>query len=92
MAIAKRPSGNKGATNIPNEKAVENFIAGAGQGKTGTPALEEKSAKKIGVMVYFDRDVLSRVDATAKKHGLSRSSWLHSKAIEALDQDGPDRR
>ena len=42
--------------------------------------------RKKGIMVYFDEEVLARVDAQAKRQGLSRSSWLHSKAIEALDQ------
>jgi hypothetical protein len=38
-------------------------------------------------MVYFDPEVVKKVDGRAKKEGLSRSAWLHSKAIRALEEE-----
>jgi hypothetical protein len=91
MAIVKpsRPNPNKGTPTADQDKAAESFIAGAGA-PAQSPAVEpepEAQQKKRGFMVYFDPDVLAKVDALAKRKGLSRSAWIHSLAITALEKD-----
>jgi uncharacterized protein (DUF4415 family) len=69
MAIAKKPSRTTTNTQPTDpEKAAEAFIAGAG----GAP--EPADARKTPVMIRFDRDLLQRVDAAAKRRGISRSA------------------
>jgi hypothetical protein len=82
MAIAKRPGSNKAPVVNKDEQAIEEFI----EGKTQQPA-STRPAKKVGIMVYFDPEVVKKVDGRAKKEGLSRSAWLHSKAIRALEEE-----
>ena len=80
MAIAKKPS--RSTTNTqPNdpEKAAEAFIAGAGS------VPEQADTRKTPVMIRFDRDLLQRVDAAAKRRGISRSAWVMYTLSRALD-------
>jgi predicted HicB family RNase H-like nuclease len=75
MAIARKPNRN---TTDP-EKAAEAFIAGAG----GAP--EQAVVHKTPVMIRFDRELLDRVDAAAKRRGISRSAWVQYTISRALD-------
>ena len=80
MAIAKKP--NRSTTNTEAsdpEKAAEAFIAGAG----GAP--EQAVGHKTPVMIRFDRELLDRVDAAAKRRGISRSAWVQYTISRALD-------
>ena len=80
MVIVKKPA--RSTTNIrtPNpEKAAEAFIAGAG----GAP--EHAVVHKTPVMIRFDRELLDRVDAAAKRRGISRSAWVQYTISRALD-------
>jgi predicted HicB family RNase H-like nuclease len=80
MAIAKKSQHN--TTNIQPanpEKAAEAFIAGAGV------APEQADTRKAPVMIRFDRDLLERVDAAAKRRGISRSAWVQYTLSRALD-------
>lgn len=87
MAITK-PTKPGRATNADQDKAAESFIAGAGATAQPAPASDApKVERKKSFMVYFDPDVLEKVDALAKRKGLSRSAWLHSLAIKALEQE-----
>ena len=97
MAIVKRPGAGSGK-NIPvneKEQAIEQFIAGSAGVASGGSQDNMASAngaapekiKKQGIMVYFDPQVLARVDQAAHAKGLSRSSWIHQKAIEALEEN-----
>ena len=80
MAIAKNPNRNITNTQTADpEKAAEAFIAGAG----GAP--EQAVAHKTPVMIRFDRDLLDRVDAAAKRRGISRSAWVQYTISRALD-------
>lgn len=74
MAIAKKPGGKP-----PAEVDAERFIAGA--------ALQEDAAPKgrIATMVRFDAALLAKVDAAAKRRGISRSAWIQYTLSEALD-------
>jgi hypothetical protein len=83
MAIAKKPKSNHSESSGPQiEQAAEAFISGAG---TGT---EEKKAttKKVPVMMRFDPSVLEKVDAAAKRRGISRSAWIQFTVSRAIDQ------
>ena len=68
MAIAKRPSSNK-----PTDAEADKFIAGAGA--TAAPVVEPAKGR-VAIMVRFDAALLERVDAAAKKRGVSRSAWI----------------
>lgn len=83
MAIAKKPKRNQDEISSPTaESAAEAFISGAGK-----PAeAETDEGKKVPVMMRFDRDVLKRVDAAAKRRGISRSAWIQFTVSRALDQ------
>ncbi len=88
MAIAKRPGAKKPVLLSKDDKAAEDFITGANKAQQQTETKAKlKPSKKVGIMVYFDPDVLAKVDAHAKRLGLSRSGWLHSTAIRALAED-----
>lgn len=63
----------------PADKAAEAFIAGKPTGK-GDP-----NAGKAVVNMRMDTDLLARIDADAKRMGLSRSAWLHVAANKMLD-------
>ena len=77
MAIAKRPNSNK-----PIDAEAEKFIAGA-----GAPAapVAEPVKGRVATMVRFDAALLGKVDAAAKKRGVSRSAWIQYTLSEALE-------
>ena len=80
MAIAKKPHHSTTNTQPADpEKAAEAFIAGAGG------ASEQADSRKAPVMIRFDRDLLERVDAAAKRRGISRSAWVQYTVSRALD-------
>jgi hypothetical protein len=80
MVIAKKPGRRTMNTQPADaEKAAEAFIAGAG----GAP--EQADPRKTPVMIRFDRDLLARVDAAAKRRGISRSAWVQYTVSRALD-------
>lgn len=81
MAIAKTPKRQQTAKTLPREeRAAEAFIAGAGE--VGT----SEETRKVPIMMRFDRAVLTRVDAAAKRRGISRSAWIQFTVSRALDQ------
>jgi predicted HicB family RNase H-like nuclease len=77
MAIAKKPGSKP-----PSDVSAERFIAGAG-------AVEQTQTPKRGrvaTMVRFDAALLEKVDAAAKKRGVSRSAWIQYTLSEALEE------
>ena len=48
-------------------------------------ARRSKRTRKTPVMIRFDRDLLERVDAAAKRRGISRSAWVQYTISRALD-------
>ncbi len=83
MAIAKTPKRHQTAKTLPrHERAAEAFIAGAGESSTAT----SEETRKVPIMMRFDREVLARVDAAAKRRGISRSAWIQFTVSRALDQ------
>ena len=83
MAIAKRPRSD--AARVPpsdeREREIEAFITGGGKHPEPEP-----EAKRTRVMMRFDPDLLRRVDAAARRRGVTRTAWLHMVASRALDQ------
>ena len=81
MAIARRPVS---ALALPkDDRAAEAFIAGAA--KPPAPAVSAEDAGRAPVMLRFDRELLKKVDAAAKRRGISRSSWIQFTVSRALD-------
>lgn len=85
MALAKRPNRHQeGNAPAPtDERAIQAFI----EKGNATEETKPKKAKKTAIMVYFDPDVLEQVDAAAQRKHLSRSAWLHLRALEALNEE-----
>ena len=79
MAIARKPN-SKPLIDADAEK----FIAGAGALTKAAPAAEAKG--RIATMVRFDAALLRKVDAAAKRRGVSRSAWIQYTLSEALEE------
>jgi hypothetical protein len=68
-----------------DERQAEAFIAGAAM-KTATVPSAAREPEKTVVNMRFDSDLLARVDAAAKRQGISRTAWLHVAASKALER------
>ncbi len=88
MAIAKRPA----SPSVPEpssrerERQIDAFISGAGKLGPAHPSVE---LKKKPTPVRFDPEMYPRIDAAAKRRGLSRAAWVRlvvSQALEAEDK------
>jgi predicted HicB family RNase H-like nuclease len=78
MAIAKRPERPHKATD--EDQAASRFIAGAAKPKA--------EAHKTPTTLRFDPDLLERIDAAAKRRGISRSAWIQYTLSRVLDEEG----
>src|SRR3546814_6367015 len=96
MAIARKP--NSKPKSPMDEAAADAFIAGAAKPKAEPIATEADEAgqgaepRKSPVMLRFDRALLAKVDAAAKRRGLSRSAWIQFTVSRALDAGGGEGR
>ena len=89
MAITKRPKPRLApvAPAEERERKIEAFIAGTEPAETALPEPEpEPDPKRVRVMMRFDPTLLQRIDAAARRRGVSRTAWLHVVASRALDQ------
>jgi predicted HicB family RNase H-like nuclease len=77
MAIAKKPQRHHKDT---AEKTAERFIASASSDET---ALSREG--KVATTLRFDPNLLARIDAAAKRRGVSRSAWIQYTLSRALD-------
>lgn len=68
----------------PVEAKAEAFIANANRSRPTVPIAEE--ASKAVVNVRFDTALLGRVDADARRLGISRTAWLHVAASNMLEK------
>jgi hypothetical protein len=50
-----------------------------------TPAPQDDDTGKATISLRFDTQVLARIDADAKRLGISRTAWLHVVAGERLE-------
>ena len=87
MAIAKRPKPStlRVASLEEQERKIEAFITGVEPTIAAGPELKS-DLKRARVMMRFDPALLQRIDAAARRHGVSRTAWLHMVASRALDQ------
>jgi hypothetical protein len=53
------------------------------------PTLQDDDTGIATISLRFDTQVLARVDAAAKRLGISRTAWLHLAAGERLDRKDP---
>jgi hypothetical protein len=49
------------------------------------PTPQDDDASKTAITLLFDTRVLVRIDADAKRIGISRTAWLHVAADERLE-------
>jgi hypothetical protein len=75
---------------IAAEAKADAFISGASL-KTSAPSSAKAQAaapptEKVVVNMRFDPVLLERVDASAKKRGISQTAWLHWAAAEMLGE------
>jgi hypothetical protein len=70
-----------------DDKKATAFIAGGALKATpATPAALDQPVGKAVVNMRFDGQLLARIDAAAKRQGISRTAWLHVAASKALEQ------
>ncbi|WP_030538621.1 hypothetical protein [Sphingobium sp. DC-2] len=88
MAIARKP--NSKPKSPADDAAADAFIAGAAKPAAAPIAAAEEAGegsepRKSPVMLRFDRALLAKVDAAAKRRGISRSAWIQFTVSRALD-------
>jgi hypothetical protein len=71
-------NGDDGAAPRPTESAAPAALVPA------TPTSQD-DADKTAITLLFDTQVLTRIDAAAKRVGISRTAWLHVAADERLE-------
>ena len=65
-----------------SDRKAEAFISGAG---AASAAPADTKAGKVTVNMKFDAELRRRVDAAARRQGISRTAWLSVAASKALD-------
>ncbi len=81
MDIAERPGSTQHA-----EVNADRFDSGAGL-QQAEPEPTSGKERRVATMVRFDADLLRRIDATAKRRGISRSAWISITLSQAIDPD-----
>ena len=76
MPIGKKPK--KQRVTPDRERAAEQFIAAAGEPPAET--------RKVMTTLRFDAALLARIDAAAKRRGVSRSAWILYNLSRALEE------
>ena len=76
MPIGKKPKKQRIAAD--RERAAEQFIAAASE-----PSAE---SHKVTTTLRFDVELLARIDAAAKRRGVSRSAWILYNLSRALEE------
>jgi predicted HicB family RNase H-like nuclease len=75
MSIGKKPSRQRATAD--RERAAEQFIAAASE--------PSAAARRIMTTLRFDAALLARIDAAAKKRGVSRSAWIQYNLSRVLE-------
>jgi hypothetical protein len=79
MAIRVPP----GVKSVEADQKATAFIAGSSKSAVATVDAE---AAKVVVNLRFDAVLLAKVDAAAKRQGITRTAWLHRAAFDALGE------
>jgi hypothetical protein len=94
MAIRERiTSSQNKATQEDKEKLsklADAFIAGAGTGANAVKSSESEEEGRTPVMVRYKKQMLKKIDAAAKRRGLSRSAWIQYAASRVLEMEEKD--
>jgi hypothetical protein len=72
-------NGDDGAAPRPAESAAPAALMPA------TPTQQDDDTGKATISLRFDTQVLARIDADAKRLGISRTAWLYAAAGERLE-------
>jgi predicted HicB family RNase H-like nuclease len=78
MSIAKKPERNQPAPRV--EREASRFIAGAEK--------QAEQGHRTATTLRFDPALLHRIDAAAKRRGVSRSAWIQYNLSRVLDEEG----
>jgi hypothetical protein len=65
------------------DRKAEAFIADAT--KTAPAEIQDEDTGKVVVNMRFDARLLTRIDAAARRQGISRTAWLHVAASKAFE-------
>ncbi len=92
MAVRERPSNNANKTDKQEDKErlgklADVFISGAGH----EPAAVDEEEGRTPVMVRYKKQMLKKIDAAAKRRGLSRSAWVQYAASRVLEMEEKDQ-
>jgi hypothetical protein len=70
-------------------RLMPSLPGGQAEGRAGRGEADEAGQgaepRKSPVMLRFDRALLAKVDAAAKRRGISRSAWIQFTVSRALD-------
>ncbi len=78
MGISKKPTRPPSEV---SEKAAERFIA-----KADAPPRSGRGM--LATTLRIDSELLARIDAAARRRGVSRSAWIKYTLSRALDEEG----
>ena len=74
----------KAAPALPvDDAALTAFIEGRAEGKASTPPL---IGKRQQITVKLDPSILHRIDADARKKGVTRTAWIQFAIAGRLEQ------
>lgn len=59
-----------------------------GGSSKNVPLSGNAAPSKVRVQLKFDTPLLARVDAAARRQGITRTAWLHRAAFDALGEFG----
>jgi predicted HicB family RNase H-like nuclease len=79
QGIVKKPKRHQTASS--NDPAAERFIAGAGRPRV------PPERYRTPTTLRFDPDLLARIDAAARRRGISRSAWIQYTLSRVLDEE-----
>jgi hypothetical protein len=79
MAIAKKPL--KDTRDTKSEQAAESFIEGK-----GNPNTQDKP-RKVLITHRVDRELLGRIDAAARRRGISRAAWINFYLSKCAEEE-----
>jgi molybdopterin-guanine dinucleotide biosynthesis protein A len=88
MAISERPTRDANKSGQPEDKEKLSKLANAFiSGADHAPAIENEEEGRTPVMVRYKKQMLKKIDAAAKRRGLSRSAWIQYAASRVLEME-----
>jgi predicted HicB family RNase H-like nuclease len=79
MAIAKRPL--KDTRDTKADKEAKSFIEGKGK----TPPRDKP--RKVLITHRVDAELLNRIDAAARRRGISRAAWINFYLSKCAEEE-----